>query len=141
MSLLSTADLTMMRGIIDDLLPDTCNILSESLTSDGQGGVTSTWGVTASAVACRLDSATKQNQGLTVIADGVRPEHEYYLSLPHDTEIVPGDRVEIGAYTFTVTTVNEGVSWVAVKRATLKIYSRDANAVGYGIVGQSFVGL
>lgn len=139
MSLLSTADLEMMRGFIAETLPDTCNILSESLTSDGQGGVTSTWGVTAGTVACRLDSATKQNQGLTIIADGVRHEQEYYLSLPHDTVITPGDRVEIGTYTFTTTAVNEGVSWVAVKRATLKVYSRDANAVGYGIVGSSFV--
>ncbi len=139
MTMISTSDLAMMRDIIDETLPDTCNILGESLTSDGQGGVTSTWGVTAGTIACRLDSVAKSNQGLTLVGESVRPEREYTLSLPYNTAIAPGDRVEIGAYTFTTTSVNEGISWEAVKRATLKIYSRDAVAVGYGIVGSSYI--
>ncbi len=131
MGLLGASDIAMMRDIIDETLPDVCNIFGESFISDGQGGVTSTWIVTAGSVICRLDSVVKSNQGLTLVGESVRPEREYTLSLPYNTAISPGDRVEIGAYTFTVTSVNEGISWEAVKRATLRIYSRGLDEVYY----------
>lgn len=122
MALLSTADLEMMRGIIEEMLPDTCNILSESLTSDGQGGVTSSWGTAGSAIPCRLDQPTGRQFGdLIPVAGAVRKQQDFILSVPHNTVIVAGNRVETGGVTYAVISANTGVSWQAVGRATLEL--------------------
>lgn len=122
MSLLSAADLEMMRGIIEETLPDTCNILSESLTSDGQGGVTSTWGTATANAACRLDLQTDTRFGDLVQAGGaLRKQQRPVLSLSHDVTIEAGNRVEIGGATYTVISTNVNTSWKAVARATLEL--------------------
>ena len=122
MGLLSESDLAFMRDTIGEMFPDTCNILSEALASDGQGGQTSTWGTVASKVACRLDEQTQRgvNQ-LIPIAGALRESHRYQLSLPYDTIIAAHDRVEIGSSTYHVVSVNAGVSWQAVMRAVLEL--------------------
>jgi hypothetical protein len=121
MSLLSTVDLTMMRDIIDEMMPDTCSILSESLISDGQGGVTSTWGTVAIDVPCRIDLPTGRQFGdLINMTGALRQKQQFILSLPYDTAIVAGNRVESGGGAYTVINSNTGVSWKAVARATLE---------------------
>lgn len=122
MAVLSTADLTMMRDVIEELLPDTCNILSESLTPDGQGGVTSSWGTAGSAIPCRIDQPTGRQFGdLIPVAGAVRKQQQFILSTPYDTVIVAGNRVETGGATYAVVSANVGVSWKAVARATLEL--------------------
>ena len=59
-----------MRAVVADMLPDTCNILSESITPDGQGGVTSSWGTVSSTVACRLDDTSRATSQMIVPAGG-----------------------------------------------------------------------
>ena len=122
MGVLSDSDIAMMRTTIEDMLPDVCNILSEALAADGQGGQTSTWGTASTNVACRLDedNRTGANQ-LVPIAGGLRESHRYVLSLLHDATIAAHDRVEVGSNTYHVISVNEGVSWQAVTRATLEL--------------------
>ena len=120
-NLLTDADLSMMQATIGDLFPDTCNVLSESLTPDGQGGVTSTWGTAAANVACRLDSITNRSSDVMAAAGAIRQVHQYVLSVPYDTVISTGNRVEISTTTYAVVAVNVNVSWKAVARATLEI--------------------
>jgi hypothetical protein len=43
------------------------------------------------------------------------------LSVPYDTVISTGNRVEVGTTTYAVVAVNVNVSWKAVARATLEI--------------------
>lgn len=120
-TMLNTAELTWMRAIVEDMLPDTCNILSESLASDGEGGVTSTWGTATQNVKCRIDSVVRASDQLIIAGGGQKAAHQYMLSLPHDTVISAGNRVELSGSTYTVVNVNDNQSWMAVGRAVLEL--------------------
>jgi hypothetical protein len=109
-------ELAGMREAIGSLLPDTCYILAGTVTPDGFGGSTQSWG-TASTVDCRLD----MQDGSEQLAGGaIQPFIRYMLSLPYDAVITESNRVSVNGLTFTVTSVNAGQSWSAVKRAVLE---------------------
>jgi hypothetical protein len=111
-----------MQNVIADMLPTTCNILSEALAADGQGGQTSTWGTVSANVPCRLDEQSQRgiNQ-LTTSGGALREAHRFVLSLPYDTTIGAHDRVECGGNTYHVISVNDNISWQAVARAVLEL--------------------
>jgi head-tail adaptor len=117
--MLTSAELAFMRDSIEQLLPDTCNILSVTRTPDGQGGMTETWGTAGTAITCRVDikQVREQQSGGAV---------QYYtqtmLSLPYDTTITAANRVEHGGNTYAVITpANTDQSWIAVKRVALEL--------------------
>lgn len=119
--MLSSADLASMRAAIAELLPDTCNILTLTYTSNGMGGGSETWGTASASVACRLDIQTGQvDKGELVYADALRPFQQTILSLPYNTTILTSDRVEHGGLTYNVSRVNTDQSWIAVKRVILE---------------------
>jgi head-tail adaptor len=115
--MLTSSELEYMRDSLEDLLPDTCNILSSTFASDGAGGMTETWGTVGAAIACRLD-AIKGNESI----QGARlaPQHAYVLTLAHDTTIDTESRVEVGSHTFTVVSVDEEKSWSGCTRVYLE---------------------
>ena len=115
--MLSSDELTEMRTTIQDyLLPDTCNILSLSSSSDGAGGFTETWGTATANLACRLDT---QSGRFTDMEGGVQTYKKLVLSLPYNAIITEANRVEHGTNLYQVVSVNEG-SWLAVKRAEVE---------------------
>lgn len=117
MTAIDTTMLAAMRSAIAELLPDTCAILSPTNTPDGFGGVTVTWGTATASVACRLD----MKQGREAVTGGaVQPFTSYTLSLPWDTTINESWRVLVSSVTYSVTSVNNGQSWQAVKRCDLE---------------------
>ncbi len=117
MANLSATELAGMRAAINELLPDTCNILSLTSVSDGMGGQTKTWGTATAGVACRLDVTS----GREMVSGGaLQPFTAYKLSLPYDTTITQGNRVEVSSVTYAVTSVNVNQSWIAVKRCDLE---------------------
>jgi hypothetical protein len=122
MGVLSDSDVAYMQGVIADMLPTTCNILSEALAADGQGGQTSTWGTVSANVPCRLDESgqTGGNQ-LVPVGGALREAHRFILSLSYDTVIGAHDRVECGGNTYHVISVNDNISWQAVARAVLEL--------------------
>ena len=105
---LTTAELTQMRSDIEGLLPDTCNILSTTRTSDNQGGWTTTAGTASAGVACRLDNISGQE---TLSSGAVHAYTKWMLTLPHDTTISADSKVEIGADTYAVKSFDSGKSW------------------------------
>jgi len=121
MSLLVDADLALMRAIIAETLPDICNILSESITPDGQGGVTSTWGTVTTNAPCRFDDITARVTELVVAGGGQKAAHRYQLTLLYDETINAGNRVELGGATYTVVGVNASQSWKVDARAVLEV--------------------
>ncbi len=121
MPLLTDSDLDYMRAIVKETLPDKCNILAETLAADGQGGATSSWGTVSTSIACRLDSITQRAEMMQVAGGGQKAAHQFMLSLPYDTAISAGNRVEMGSTTYTVVSVNANQSWMAVGRATLEV--------------------
>lgn len=115
--LLSDAELARIRTDIEDLtLPDTCTILTGTVTADGAGGVTQAWGTTSTNVACRLDAHKGYEQ---LGGDAIRPFQEFILTLPQATSITAQQRVEHGSVTYNVISVNAG-SWLGCKRVVLE---------------------
>ena len=116
---LSAEELRQMRDDIEDLMPDTCSILSVAYTSDGQGGLAETWGTATggTAVSCRIDFASGK-EALT--SGAIQPFTRAMLSVPYDTSLTTDNRVAWGSYTFNVVSVNLGQSWNLVRRAVLE---------------------
>lgn len=118
--MLSNAELTAMREAIEDLFPDTCNILTATETADGYGGVSRVWGTASANVACRLDVVNRSGSDEQVGAASLRSFQETILSVPYNTTITTDSKVEHSGTTYNVTAINSGQSWIAVKRVTLE---------------------
>lgn len=121
----SAAELARMRADMENVtLPDTCNILSVTKVSDGQGGVTETWGTAIASVACRLDLFTSRGVGIigseTVVGAALKPYSTWILSVPYGTALTSANRVEVDSNTYNVVEVDAGRSWGGNVRATLE---------------------
>jgi hypothetical protein len=116
MTRLSASDLEYMQASIEELLPDTCYILSPTLTADGAGGFTESFG-TAGTADCCLDA---KSGGERTVGASIQPVFSYMLTLPFDTTILDTYRVEVDSNTFTVTSIDLGKSWDACLRVTLE---------------------
>ena len=120
----STSELARLRADMEaGLMPDECNILEVTQTSDSQGGFTDTWGtVTGGAeITCRIDSQKGMFSGENVKGGALQPYHTFVLTLPQGTTITESNRVEVNSGTFTVTSVDTSKSWNACVRAWLEI--------------------
>ena len=120
MSAIDSTMLTAMRDAIETMLPDTCNILSVTLTPDGMGGNTETWGTASSGVACRVDLITNDTYEL-VKGAALQSYPRYMLSVPYDTTLAVENRIEHNSITYAVVKVNTSQSWKAVGRAVLEL--------------------
>lgn len=118
MTFLSDAELAAIRADVLNLLPDTCNLLTVTNTSDGQGGFTQTWGTVDTCVKCRLDPIRGSEQ---IAGEAIRPFHTFVLTLPYDVTITEQYRVEIGTYTYNVTSIDPNKSWRASVRAYVEV--------------------
>ena len=117
MSWLSTDELAQMRDDILNLLPDTCTILSVGYTSDGEGGMSETWGTATANVACRID----YRSGRENVAGGAwMPYSKAVLTLPFDTVLETTSRILSDGRTYAVLSANAGQSWIVSVRAELE---------------------
>lgn len=114
---LTARELAQMRADIEDLFPDTCDILSVAYTSDSEGGFAEAWGTATAGVHCRIDyrSGTERMTG-----GAIQPYSKAVLSIPYNTTISKTNRVKSGSYTWAIVSLNDGQSWQAVKRAELE---------------------
>jgi hypothetical protein len=116
--MLTSTDLAGMRAAVNDLLPDTANILAGTVAPDGQGGWSQTWGTATAGVKCRLDPGRKENRE-SVAGAALLPFSWWQLTLPYDTTLTEQNRVEIAGETFNVVHVDTGKSWSVSVRAVL----------------------
>ena len=114
---LTARELAQMRADIEDLFPDTCDILTVAYTSDSEGGFAEAWGTATAGVKCRIDyrSGTERMTG-----GAIQPYNKAVISLPYNTTISATNRIKSGAYTWSILSLNDGQSWQAVKRAELE---------------------
>jgi SPP1 family predicted phage head-tail adaptor len=118
MTALTAAELTQMRTDVNNLMPDTCNILSLTNTSDGQGGFSEAWGTATAGIKCRID---KRSGRESVAAGAVQTFGTWVMTLPSDTTITSAHRVEHGSETYNVVHVDSDKSWLASVRAELDV--------------------
>lgn len=114
--MLPDSELDQIRVDLETTLPDTCNILSLTTTSDGMGGWSEAWGTTYSLVACRLDFIGGNER---VNVGALMPYSRAIVTLPQDTVISAANRIEHDGNVYTVQAVNLG-SWLGVKRASVE---------------------
>ncbi|MHB0968103.1 MAG: head-tail adaptor protein [Bellilinea sp.] len=112
-----TADqLTHMRAVLNQLMPDTGYILTLAYTPDGYGGVVETWG-TAGTITCRVDPL----RGSEILTGGAfQPYHGFQLTASYDTVLTEAHRVKVGAETYAVKSVDGDKSDAISLRATLE---------------------
>src|SRR5512139_444892 len=99
-NLLSDAEIAAMRAeVLDVALPDTCSILSLTLTSDGQGGYSETWGTATASVACRIDPVQSRE---ILSGDAVQPFSRFMVTLPYDATVTQENRIQIDTTQYNI---------------------------------------
>ncbi len=117
---LSTAELTAMRTQTTAMLPDTCTLLSGTLSSDSMGGGTMGWGTAAAGVACKLARVVNVRNSGAVIGGQIQYESDWTLHVPHDQAIAPGQRAVVSGGTFEIESVHDIHSWHMLRDALLR---------------------
>jgi len=108
----ATKELAAMRTAIEELLPDTCDIITVTNTVDDYGSYTTGTSLAGTA-ACRLDPI----KGEEVTAGGVvMPFFRYVLTLPYDTTITTENQVEIDSDVYNVRSIDDNKSWTGSVR-------------------------
>lgn len=118
MSLLSTADISQMRGVLDDSLPDTAIVKTENYVSDGGGGGSASW-TNAGTYPCRLVAATPSENPEGPTGSRVTADADWLLTLPANTPITRESQVSVGARTFRVEAIRAPRSWEISRRVDL----------------------
>ena len=109
--MLSAWDLEYMRTSAEELMPDTCDILSVTKTIGAGGGFTQTWGTAIASLACRADYLS----GVKQLAGGaLQPFRELSILVPYDTSVTTDNRVKWDGGEYAVDNVNTN-SWIACK--------------------------
>lgn len=120
MTWISSAELTVMRAILANTLPDTAVIQSSTLSSDGEGGGTIAWSaVTSGTVACRLDPVSSSAAYDAVVAGKESLRVLRQLTVPHDAPLALNRRVVVGSQTYEVVSLADDNSWRIDRRAIL----------------------
>jgi hypothetical protein len=118
MTAITAQELTDMRVVSDDFLPDTCTIQTKTETVDAQGGVSLSWANTYTSVACRLDPAAAG--GSEVVTNlALEARSLWTLNIPYNQAIGVENRVVHGGVTYEVKGVIDTNSYVTIRRATL----------------------
>jgi len=114
---LTSGELTKMRSVADDFLPDTCTIQTLTDGVDALGGITKTFANTYTGVACRVDP---QSGGESVVNAALTGVSIWTLNIPYNQPIAVTNRVVHNAKTYEVAAVMDTNSYVTIRRATLK---------------------
>jgi len=115
---LTAYDLTRMRNTQADLMTDTCTVRRLTFaadSADGAGGQTETATDTTS-VACRLQPLGNIRDR-AVLYERYGTDKVWQLTVHHDTDLIPGDRVIVDSNTYEVKDVDAAHTWLTARRA------------------------
>jgi hypothetical protein len=118
--MLDSDELTAMRVVANESLPDTCTIQTRTEVDDGAGGIVLSWANTYVEVPCRmapaigLSAANEDNIGARITGENV-----WTLTLQFDQGISQTDRVVFANRTFEVTYIGADRTWQILKRVNL----------------------
>lgn len=117
MSLLSGAQLSGMRNLFRQMLPDECVIQRRTVASDGGGGSTESWSDHLTAP-CRIAPIGGGEDGQA--ASRVSEETTHLVTLPAYTDVIEVDRIVIGDQAFDVTLVRKRGTWELSRRVEVR---------------------
>lgn len=96
----STRDLAKIRAEREKLLPETVYVQRLTRTSDDAGGASEAW----STVATVRGSLEQSKGNEQVLADRIGAVLTYTATLPYDTEILHGDRLQVNGRQYQIET-------------------------------------
>lgn len=99
MNLLTTAQLSRMRTMQDEAMPDMCTISHYTSVSDGAGGLTDTWSDVLIKSKCRLSVVNRRQAREDSVTNAAQLATDWMITLPVGTQVGERDRI-------TVTTIN-----------------------------------
>lgn len=116
----TAAELALIRSDIVGLLPDTCNILQATETSDSMGYLTQSWGTVTggTAVSCRFDYKSGREN---LNSAALMPYAAAVVSMAYDGTVTTQNRLEFGSNIYGIVSVNTDQSWVGVKRVMVEL--------------------
>lgn len=114
---LSTKELSDMRAMADDWLPDTCTIQTPTTSTGAMGGVSQSFANTYTAVACRVDPMGAGAE--RIINEALEAESGWWLNIPYDQAIAISNRVVHSGVTYEVRGVWDTHSYSTIRRAVM----------------------
>ena len=102
--MLSTAEITAMRTVQNQALPDTGIVYRLTRTTDGMGGFTESWAAVGTAN-CRIAPSGGQE---ATVAGKLSSIGTWSLTFANGQDVRAADRVTVGAQTFAVETTAAG---------------------------------
>jgi hypothetical protein len=118
MVMLTSLELAQLRRDVDDLLPDTCNILRPASTVDDAGNVIETMSTAVAGTPCRLDPFQKSSGELSVVNQEIGRSY-WWMTVKHNTDIRIGDRVVFDSDNYEVVQLFDDHSLRVVRRVML----------------------
>lgn len=103
----STGELTRLRAMQEDFLPDTCTIQTLSTARTSRGGTSESWANTYTNVPCRL-AVTTRVAGEQQLGDRVQSVTYVLLTILRTQAVSPRDRVIKDGVTYEITSVSDG---------------------------------
>lgn len=117
MSWITASDLAWMRLDAANTLPDTCNLLAETQTSDGAGGWTTTLCTVTngSALPCRFDPPGV-GRGQNVVGGAEGMTYDYRVTLPYDAPVAINQQIQHNSKNYQVLQFTGDESWAIVTK-------------------------
>ena len=117
MTVLTAQELTDMRAVADDFLPDTCTIQTPTAGVDSTGSPTETFASTYTSVACRVDPAGAGDEMVRNLA--LEGQSAWWLNIPYDQAIDETYQVIHGGVTYQIKSIWAGQSYATIRRALM----------------------
>lgn len=118
MTALSAKELTDMRAVADDFLPDTCTIQTPTAATGAMGGISESFANTYTGIACRLDPASTEGSE-RITNEALEGRSMWVLNIPYDQDIDITYRVVHSSVTYEVRSVWDTHSYSTIRRASL----------------------
>lgn len=115
MSLLSSADLDAMRGVLNESLPDTAVIYSASYVSDGGGGDTTSW-TAVGTVACRVQPYPSSGEDEDQLGGRITADVDRIITVPATTSVNTNQELGVGSQRFRIEAVRAPRSYAVSRR-------------------------
>ena len=117
--MLSTNELAWMREAIDDLLPDTCEIMDKTETNTN-GVLTVSYAGNDTEYDCRLDAKKHIVPKNTEGTGAVKFYFTYILTLPYNAIVTEANHILHDSIEYAIISIDEDKSWAISRRLTLE---------------------
>ncbi len=115
--MMDAGELARLQADLAALLPDRCDLLTVTRTSDGAGGWSESWATAAANVPCRFDPLRGSE---ALVGAALQSRQVYTVTLPAGTTLTTASRLKRGTTSYAVLAVDGVKSWAGTLRAVVE---------------------